>query len=33
MDYEEDLMSISIKETQEKFPWIEVEFGICESKR
>jgi len=33
MDDEEDLRSESIKETQEEFPWIEVELGICESER
>jgi len=30
MDDEGDLRSQSIKETQEEFPWIEVELGFCE---
>jgi len=33
MDDEGVLRSGSIKETQNKFPWIEVEVGICESER
>jgi len=33
MDDERDLRSGSIKETQEKFPWIEVQLEICESER
>jgi len=31
MNDEGDMMSESIKETQAKFPWIEVELGISES--
>jgi len=33
MNDEEDLRSQSIKETQEKFPSIEMGLGICESER
>jgi len=33
MDDEGVLRSGSIKETQEEFPWIEMELGICESER